>query len=62
MYAGEENKRMPVIAAHRVDGQHQPGPRGKSIFSAGFHKLTDTGLGKEEYVAADHMLLIGRIW
>jgi hypothetical protein len=35
-------------------------PRSKSFFSAGFHKLTETRLGKEEYVAADHMLLIGR--
>jgi hypothetical protein len=32
----------------------------KSIFSAGFHELMDTRLGKEISVAADHMLLIGR--
>jgi hypothetical protein len=39
-----------------------PGPRGKSFFSAGFRELTDTRLGKEESVAVDHMLLIGRTW
>jgi hypothetical protein len=33
-----------------------PGPRGKSIFSAGFRELTDTRLGKEESAAADRML------
>jgi hypothetical protein len=38
------------------------GPRGKSFFSAGFSELTDTRLGKEDYAAADHMLLIGRTW
>jgi hypothetical protein len=32
------------------------GPRGKSIFSAGFRELTDTRLGKEESAAADRML------
>jgi hypothetical protein len=34
----------------------QSGPRGKSIFSAGFRELTDTRLGKEESAAADRML------
>jgi hypothetical protein len=32
------------------------GPRGKSVFSAGFGELTDTRLGKEESAAADGML------
>jgi hypothetical protein len=32
------------------------GPRGKSIFSAGFRELTDTRLGKEESAAADRIL------
>jgi hypothetical protein len=36
--------------------QSVPGPRGKSIFSAGFRELTDTRLGKEESAAADRML------
>jgi hypothetical protein len=39
-----------------------PGPHGKSFFSAGFRELVDTRLWKEEYAAADHMLLIGRTW
>jgi hypothetical protein len=39
-----------------------PGPRGKSFFSAGFSELADTRLGKEDYAAADHMLLIGCTW
>jgi hypothetical protein len=39
-----------------------PGPGGKSFFSAGIRELTDTRLEKEEYAAADHMLLIGRTW
>jgi hypothetical protein len=34
-----------------------PGPRGKSIFSAGFRELTDTRLGKEESAAAGRSML-----
>jgi hypothetical protein len=38
------------------------GPRGKSFYSTGFRELMDTRLGKEEFAAADHMLLIGHRW
>jgi hypothetical protein len=37
-------------------------PRSNSFFSAGFSELTDTRLGKEEYAAADRMILIRRTW
>jgi hypothetical protein len=35
---------------------------GKILFPAGFRELTDTRLGKEEFTAADNMLLIRRKW